>query len=132
MNYEKQANGFISGAMESKTIICGRCGYSHVVQGEKIEDNVYFPNRTVFVNNNYESCGNPKCGFKFNMVVFGENYISPIFIGYELYLSDKTIIDSNIKWYHKMIEQDKKREKYINDLEDYKDCVYNYTFLRGN
>ncbi len=111
--------------MESKIVICGTCGHSQEIKGDKIVGHVYFPDRTVYCDDKKVCC--PNHSRTTNMVIFGENVVTSLNMDYDVFYKNKTITDSNIAYYKKMIARgDKYTPKYQKDLESYKEIVHQF------
>lgn len=110
------------------TVICGCCANTSKLDGE-VKGEIYFPNRMVYQNGGLVRCGN--CYSFRNLVIFGEQYISGIslIISTKYYL-DENVIQNNILWYEKQIndpynEKRKLSDKYRKELLSYKNnCEY--------
>lgn len=83
-----------------KTIICASCANTFKLEGD-VKSRIFFPNRMVYLNGDIVRC--PKCTTFHDVIIKGENYIGAIRLGYDVYLSNKEITESNIQYYKNQI-----------------------------
>jgi hypothetical protein len=95
--------------MKDTKIICGSCGHLHEVNNFA-NDEVYFPNRMVYLEGATSPYRCPNCNWWADMIVFGENYIGGI--------PDITLLsDLNVK-INNQLWRTKQAEKTVDNLKD--------------